>query len=74
MAKCQVSGKRWMNGNKVSHSNIKTKKRWNPNIQSKRVFDVETGRWVRLKISTSALRTLNKKSLSQMMREQKGGR
>ena len=74
MAKCQVTGKRWMNGNKVSHSNIKTKKRWNPNIQSKRVFDVETGRWVRLKISTSALKTLNKKSLSQLMREQKGGR
>jgi large subunit ribosomal protein L28 len=74
MAKCQVTGKSWMNGNKVSHSNIKTKKRWNPNIQSKRVFDVETGRWVRLKISTSALKTLNKKSLSQMMREQKGGR
>jgi large subunit ribosomal protein L28 len=74
MAKCQVTGKSWMNGNKVSHSNIKTKKRWNPNIQSKRVFDVETGRWVRLKNSTSALKTLNKKSLSQMMREQKGGR
>ena len=74
MAKCQVTGKRWMNGNKVTHSNIKTKKRWNPNIQSKRVFDVETGRWVRLKISTSALKTLNKKSLSQLMREQKGGR
>jgi large subunit ribosomal protein L28 len=74
MAKCQVTGKRWMNGNKVSHSNIKTKKRWNPNIQSKRVFDVETGRWVRLKISTSALKTLNKKSLSQLMREQKGGK
>ena len=74
MARCNVSGRRWMNGNKVSHSNIKTKKRWNPNIQSKRVFDVETGRWVRLKISTSALKTLNKKSLSQLMREQKGGR
>lgn len=74
MAKCQVTGKSWMNGHKVSHSNIKTKKRWNPNIQSKRVFDVETGRWVRLKISTSALKTLNKKSLSQLMREQKGGR
>lgn len=71
MAVCEVTGKRWMNGNKVSHSNIKTKKRWNPNIQSKRIYDVETGRWVRLKISTSALKTLNKKSLSQMMREKK---
>lgn len=69
MARCQMTGKRWMNGHQVSHSNIKTKKRWNPNIQSKRVYDVETGRWVRLKISTSALKTLNKKSLSEIIRE-----
>lgn len=69
MARCQVTGKRWMNGHKVSHSNIKTKKRWNVNVQSKRIFDVETGRWVRLKLSTSALKTLNKKSVSQLIRE-----
>lgn len=71
MARCQLTGKRWMNGHKVSHSNIKTKKRWNPNVRSKRIFDVETGRWVRVKLCTSALKTLNKKSLSQLLREQK---
>lgn len=69
MARCQMTGKRWMSGHKVSHSNIKTKKRWNPNIQTKRIFDVETGRWVRMKLSTSALKTLNKKSLSELIRE-----
>jgi len=63
MAICTLTGKAWMNGNRVSHSNIKTKCRLNPNIQSKRIFDIESGKWIRLKISTRALRTLNKKSL-----------
>lgn len=63
MAVCEISGKRWMNGNKISHSNIKSAKRFNANIQSKRVFDVETNRWVRVKISTRALKSLNKMSL-----------
>lgn len=65
MAQCQLTGKKWMNGHKVSHSNIKTKKKAHANIQSKRIFDVETGNWVRLKISTRALRTLNKKMLKE---------
>ena len=68
MARCELTGKKWMNGHKVSHSNIKKKKKWGVNIQTKRVFDVETGRWVRLKISTSALKTLNKKSLGAFRR------
>jgi large subunit ribosomal protein L28 len=67
MAVCELSGKRWMNGNKVSHSNIKTPKRSNANIQSKRVFDIETGRWVRLKISARALKSLNKMSLREAL-------
>lgn len=68
MATCSLTGKRWMNGNKVSHSNIKSAKRFDANIQKKRVFDPETGRWVRLKISTRALKALNKKSLSEALR------
>ena len=71
MARCQLTGKRWMKGHKVSHSNIKTKKRWNPNLQKKRIFDVESGTWVTLKLSTSAIKTLNKRSLSDLLREQK---
>ena len=58
-----------MNGNKVSHSNIKTKKKFKPNIQKKRIFDTETGRFVTLKICTRALRTLNKMSLSKMLKK-----
>ena len=68
MAICAITGKRWMNGNKVSHSNIKTPKRAKPNIQNKRIFDVETGRWVRLKVSAKGLKVLNKKGLADVLR------
>ena len=67
MAICAVTGKRWMNGSKVSHSNIKSPKRFAANIQSKRVFDVESGRWVRLKISARGLKVLNKKGLREAL-------
>ena len=67
MAVCAITGKRWMNGSKVSHSNIKSPKRFHPNIQSKRVFDVESGRWVRLKISAKGLKILNKVGLRQAL-------
>lgn len=69
MAICSITGKAWMNGNRVSHSNIKTHRKVSPNIQKKRIFDVETGRWVRVRLSTRALRTLNRKSLSQLIRD-----
>ncbi|MBI1945233.1 MAG: 50S ribosomal protein L28 [Deltaproteobacteria bacterium] len=68
MAVCAITGKRWMNGSKVSHSNIKSPKRAKPNIQNKRVFDVETGRWVRLKVSAKGLKVLNKKGLADVIR------
>jgi len=71
MARCQLTGKGWMNGHKVSHSNIKTKKKWHPNLQKKRIFDVETGRWVKMTLSTSAIKTLNKRSLSEVLRDKK---
>ena len=67
MAICAVTGKRWMNGSKVSHSNIKSPKRFQANIQSKRIFDVESGRWVRLKISARGLKVLNKKGLREAL-------
>lgn len=68
MAVCAITGKRWMNGSKVSHSNIKSPKRAKPNIQNKRVFDVESGRWVRLKVTAKGLKVLNKKSLGDLLR------
>ncbi|MFT5168934.1 MAG: large subunit ribosomal protein L28 [Saprospiraceae bacterium] len=60
---CELTGKRPISGNKVSHSNRKTKRRFLPNLQTKRLFIPETNEWVTLKISTSALKTINKLGL-----------
>ena len=57
---CQLTGKRPLTGNNVSHSNAKTKRRFLPNIQKKRFFIPELDKWVSLKISTKALKTINK--------------
>jgi large subunit ribosomal protein L28 len=57
---CQLTGKKPMTGHKVSHSNVKTKRRFLPNLQKKNFFIPETGQWVQINVSTSALRTINK--------------
>ncbi len=67
---CDLTGKRRLVGNKVSHSNIKTKMTQKPNLQWKKVFDPETGKTIRLRLSTSAIRTLDKVgSLSKFLRK-----
>ena len=60
---CQVTGKKPITGNKVSHSNIKTKRRFLPNLQTKRYFLAEEDKWITLKVSTEAIRTINKNGL-----------
>jgi large subunit ribosomal protein L28 len=57
---CQLSGKRPISGNHVSHSNHKTRRKFYPNLQKKRFFIPETGKWVTLKVTTRVLRTINK--------------
>lgn len=66
---CQVTGKKPMKGHSVSHSNIKTKRRFLPNLQTKRFYYAEEDRWVTLKISTDALRTINKNGLSTVIKD-----
>ena len=61
--RCAVTGKKPMSGHNVSHANNRTKRRFLPNLITKRIFVPETGQTVRLKISTSALRTIQKKGL-----------
>ncbi len=61
---CDLTGKKSIVGNNVSFSNKKTKRRFNPNLQMKKFFLPETGEWITLKVSTSALRTINKKAIS----------
>lgn len=57
---CDLTGKSPMSGNKVSKSNRKTKRRFYPNLIKKRFFLADTKEWITLKISTSALKTINK--------------
>jgi large subunit ribosomal protein L28 len=66
---CQVTGKRPMTGNKVSHSNIKTKRRFLPNLQTKRYYLVEEDKWITLKLSTEAIRTINKNGLYSVVKK-----
>ena len=66
---CQLTNKRRNVANKVSHSNIKTKKTQNVNIQRKRVWYAEENRYVQLRLSTSAIRTLKKKVLCNLLKK-----
>lgn len=68
--RCDLTGKRPNVANKVSHSNIKTKKRQLPNLQTRRIWWEEEGRYVTMKLSTRALRTLSKKTLGQFLRDE----
>jgi large subunit ribosomal protein L28 len=66
---CQLTGKAVMVGNNVSHSNRKTKRKFYPNLISKKFYLQDEDRFVTLKISTSALRTINKKGISACIKE-----
>ncbi len=66
---CQVTGKRPVSGNKVSFSNIKNKRRFLPNLKKKRFYLAEEDRWITLKLSTGAIRTINKKGLYTVVKE-----
>lgn len=66
---CKVTGKIPIGGNTVSHSNIKTKRRFLPNLQTKRFFLAEEDRWITLKLSTEGIRTINKRGLLNIVKE-----
>jgi large subunit ribosomal protein L28 len=66
---CQVTGKKPIVGHSVSHSNIKTKRRFLPNLQTKRFFLAEEDRWITLKVSSEAIRTINKNGLLPVVKE-----
>jgi large subunit ribosomal protein L28 len=68
---CQVTGKRMMIGNNVSHSKRRTKRKFLPNIFNKKYFLPEENRWISLKISASGIRLINKKGLTTVLKEAK---
>jgi large subunit ribosomal protein L28 len=66
---CQVTGKVPVGGHKVSHSNIKTKRRFLPNLQKKKFYLAEEDKWISLKLTTDAMRTINKRGLLSVVKE-----
>jgi large subunit ribosomal protein L28 len=66
---CDLTGKRVQVGNNVSHANNKTKRKFYPNLQKKRFYIHEEDAWVTLKVSTSALRTINKNGISAVLKK-----
>lgn len=66
---CEITGKKAIVGNKVSHSNTKTKRKFNVNLKVKKFFLPEEDKWITLRISTSALKTINKNGISAVIKE-----
>ena len=64
---CQVTGKRPMTGNHVSHSNIKTKRRFLPNLHYHRFWVESENRWVRLRVSSKGMRIIDKKGIETVL-------
>ena len=66
---CQITGKRPITGNSVSHSNIKTRRRFLPNLQTKRFYVPDEDKWITLRVSTEAIRLINKRGISVCLKE-----
>lgn len=68
---CQVTGKKAMSGNNVSHSKRRTKRKFRPNLFEKKYFLPEEQRWISLKISAAGIRLISKKGLTIVLKEAK---
>jgi large subunit ribosomal protein L28 len=66
---CELTGKRSMVGNNVSHAMNKTKRKFNVNLKKKRFYIPEEDQWITLKVSTSALKNINKRGTSAVVKE-----
>ena len=66
---CDITGKKVQVGNNVSHANNRTRRKFYPNLQKKRFFIPEEDAWITLKVSTSALRTINKNGISAVLKK-----
>jgi large subunit ribosomal protein L28 len=67
--KCQVTGKGALSGNNVSHANNKTRRRWLPNLHERRFWVPSENRWIKLRLSNHALRTIDKKGIEVVVAE-----
>lgn len=67
--RCQVTGKTPMTGNNVSHANNRTKRRFLPNLQTKRFFVPSENRWIKLTVSARGIKTISKNGVERTVRE-----
>ena len=66
---CQVTGKRPLSGNNVSHAHNKTRRRFLPNLHARRFWVESENRWVRLRVSTKGLRIIDKKGIDTVLKD-----
>jgi large subunit ribosomal protein L28 len=66
---CQVTGKGVMSGNNVSHANNRTRRRWLPNLHERRFWVASENRWIKLRVSNNALRTIDKNGIEAVIAE-----
>lgn len=67
--KCVITGKKPLTGNNVSHANNRTKRRFLPNLQWKKFWIPEQKRWIRLRVSTQAIKTIDKRGITSVLKE-----
>jgi len=68
---CQITGKHVITGNTVSHSNIKTRRTFAPNLQDRKFFIPEENKWVKLRVSVNGMRTINKNGIAAALKTAK---
>lgn len=66
---CQITGKKVIIGHKVSHSNIKTKKKFFPNLKDKKFFVPEDGKWITIRVSADGIKHINKNGISASLKK-----
>ncbi len=66
---CSITGKKGLTGNNVSHANNRTKRKQLPNLQKKRIWIEEEKRYVTMKVSTEAIKTIDKKGLKALLKK-----
>lgn len=68
---CQITGKRPQSGNNVSHANNRVRRKFYPNLHKKRFYIPEEDKWITLKVSANAIKTINKKGITAVLKNAK---
>jgi large subunit ribosomal protein L28 len=66
---CEITGKKVISGNNVSHSHTKTRRKFHPNLQTKKFYIPEEDRWITLRVSAAGIRTINKKGITAALKD-----